>query len=462
MSPRESERDNSMERDGKELLDLLATGRGSQEELAYEIGKLIRYTATIETELAIAKAKVEGFDASFSANGRAVETMRSRMSGLDNGVASLASAAQQAAAATEEISAAIERMSSESGERYEEVKLLAEMARKGQAEMAQTLAGMREVAGGVDTLKSFIDEINDIAERTSLLAMNASIEAAHAGAAGKGFAVIAGEVRKLASSTTDNAGAITARLKALIASIKKSEAASGITARLVETFGEKAQRASDSFLEIHRGTEELTVGGREIRESVGSLRAVSTEMKESSSDIRGIATTLEARTEQLKAESSETVLRLSEIKSAAADLNLGVLTSAMSAASQFKSGEKAFAVASGAALSDRRLLPLLSLQHLTWVTRARAVLDGKVVVDAAGMGDHHGCDLGRWMDSEGKASLSPATWDEMDSRHSALHRKAKEIIEKSNAGLAIEAESAFMELLGLSKDVVDLLTKIFA
>jgi methyl-accepting chemotaxis protein len=452
---------HSAEHTSADILGVLAEGRTSQEQLAAEICKLIRHTATIETELAIAKAKIEGFDSSFGANTDSVENIRSRIGGLDNGAASLASAAQQAAAATEEISASIERMSSESGERYGEVKILAEMAHKGQAEMAQTLAGIREVTGGVDVLKSFIEAIDDIAERTSLLAMNASIEAAHAGAAGKGFAVIAGEVRKLASSTTENAGAIGLRLNALIASIKKSEAASDATARLVASFEEKVQRASDSFLVIQRGTEELAVGGREIRDSVGSLRTISAEMKDSSSDIRGIAAGLETRTEKLKSESAETVRRLSDIRSTAADMNLSVLTSAMSAATQFKSGEKAFTVASGGALSDRKLLPLLSLQHLTWVTRARAVLDGKVKVDATGMGDHHSCDLGHWMDSEGKAALGPASWEAMDAKHSALHRKAKEIIEKANARQVMEGESAFIELLEISEAMVDLLAKAF-
>ena len=66
------------------------------------------------------------------------------------------------------------------------------------------------------------------------------------------------------------------------------------------------------------------------------------------------------------------------------------------------------------------------------------------------------------MDSEGKTALPPKLWNGLDAEHSGLQRKAKGIIEKSKAEQVIEAESAFIELLGIGKEVVAPLGKAFA
>ena len=60
----------------------------------------------------------------------------------------------------------------------------------------------------VQPIQQTIDMIRNIADETDLLAVNASIEAAHAGAAGRGFAVIAEQISKLASMSADNAGEV--------------------------------------------------------------------------------------------------------------------------------------------------------------------------------------------------------------------------------------------------------------
>jgi len=64
-------------------------------------------------------------------------------------------------------------------------------------------------------IEAFVDTVNKIASQTGLLAMNASIEAAHAGTLGKGFNVIAQEIRKLSEQTSSNAAQITDSLKGI-------------------------------------------------------------------------------------------------------------------------------------------------------------------------------------------------------------------------------------------------------
>ncbi|MGD0831335.1 MAG: methyl-accepting chemotaxis protein [Terracidiphilus sp.] len=77
------------------------------------------------------------------------------------------------------------------------------------------------LAGGIGELTPLIKVITSIAQKTSLLALNAEIEAAHAGAAGSGFAVVAGEVRKLAELSTQAAADIAAKIRATCKNVEE-------------------------------------------------------------------------------------------------------------------------------------------------------------------------------------------------------------------------------------------------
>jgi methyl-accepting chemotaxis protein len=83
-------------------------------------------------------------------------------------------------------------------------------------------------------ISNVTDLIHDIAGQTNLLALNASIEAARAGEAGRGFSVVADEVKKLAATTSDATEEIRAQIEAIIQVSKDVNETSGRTARNIE------------------------------------------------------------------------------------------------------------------------------------------------------------------------------------------------------------------------------------
>lgn len=128
---------------------------------------------------------------------------------------------------TEEISVTSEEIANRISEAIDEVKTMKEMVVTNNQNLQEEVVVVSRLAGQLEQMDSKLDALHgaskkvgdiikmivDIADRTNLLALNASIEAAHAGEVGKGFAVVAGEVRNLSENTMDAVSSITEIIK---------------------------------------------------------------------------------------------------------------------------------------------------------------------------------------------------------------------------------------------------------
>jgi methyl-accepting chemotaxis protein len=240
---------------------LLADERASQDRarMAEERRKeLLTLAAGLENEV---KAVVETLTSSAERMHGTAESMVGVASNATAEAGSAAAASEQASSSVQSVATAAEQLSasiSEIGRRVEESATVA-LAAVNDAE--RTRATMRGLTAAAQKIGDVINLIQDIAGQTNLLALNATIEAARAGDAGKGFGVVASEVKSLATQTAKATEEIAAQIRAI-----QTATHDAVTA--IEQIGTTITRINDISGGVAAAVDEQDVTTRSIAQNV--------------------------------------------------------------------------------------------------------------------------------------------------------------------------------------------------
>lgn len=229
--------------------------------------------------------QISALDANLISSSNAVRSIGESIRTLNEEIQEQMAMVEQSTASVTEMIASIDNVTKTAEKRQQATERLVATVSKGSEKMQVAFQMINQIHESVGSIKDITGIIEDLSAQTNLLAMNAAIEAAHAGDAGRGFSVVADEIRKLAEASSANSQQIGTILHAIVDRIGQATAAGSEMSAAFAEFDREVKSLSQSLAEIFASMNELRGGGNQVLQAMTVLQEVSTSVRGGSSQI---------------------------------------------------------------------------------------------------------------------------------------------------------------------------------
>ncbi|AHF06347.1 methyl-accepting chemotaxis protein [Desulfitobacterium metallireducens] len=296
-------------------------------------------------------------------------------------------------------------------------------------DFAKVSQQVQDVLLSMQEIEQIVGVIAGVADQTNLLALNAAIEAARAGEQGRGFAVVADEVRKLAEHTKTSVTDIREKISGLSQNSRE-------TARNISTLAEAMQNGKSIMQQAAESLQGIINNFGSITEDIHNIAAGSEEqsaaIEESVSHIATIATEAEEIEKIVKA-TGQGVYDISKDLQKVRTMQIGQLSE----------------------IKTRQSLELFKTDHLLWTWRVYNMVLGFEHLKSSDVGNHHECRLGHWVDSQDADNLrSLPAFKQIEIPHKQVHDLARDAALAYEQGNISRAEQILEKMEQASEKVV--------
>jgi methyl-accepting chemotaxis protein len=289
--------------------DFIATGKD-------EPARLLRALSAMQNQL---RSTLQGIANSSTQLASAAEELNAVTEDATRGLQRQNDEIQQAATAVNEMSAAVDEVAGNAVSTSEQTRTTSDIATEGQQQVSRTVTSIdkltstieatsnevQELADKVHNISRVLDVIRAIAEQTNLLALNAAIEAARAGEQGRGFAVVADEVRALAHRTQQSTTEIEDMIGTMQQGTEKSVEAMNVSRTMATSTLQQASAAGEALKQITAAISQINERNMVIASAAEEQAQVAREVDRNLVNIRDLSTQSAAGAEQTSSSSRE-------------------------------------------------------------------------------------------------------------------------------------------------------------